>query len=231
MRIGIVRLALIGSVLLVAGLAAIAWFVVLSPRLAEASDLAARADQMQTANLTMLNQYNRALDQAAQAPQAAADAQVLFAKMPQTAELPAVLDQITQAATSAGIDPSAVSTLTTGIPVPAKAAGDDPTAKDATGVQLAQMQIGVTAEGTRPQVLAFLTNLQALDRALLVNSTQVSIVPEVDGGGGLQTVQVGGSMFALQSKLPDLVALVDQLLTEAQSSAPSDSGEDQATAE
>ena len=97
MRIGKVRLAQVIGIIAVLGVAAIAWFAVLSPRLATAGELEERAVAMQTANLTLRNQYNQALDQAEAAPAAAAEAQVLFAKMPQTAELPTVLDQITGA--------------------------------------------------------------------------------------------------------------------------------------
>ena len=213
MRIGPVRLALLGAALLVVAVAAIAWFVVLSPRLATATEVRAQATQLQTANLSLLNQYNRAVDQAEAAPQTAAEAQVLFARMPQTAELPTILEQITQAATEAGIAPNAVTTLTTGIPVPVSGAGGNP-----AGISLATMDIGVTAEGTREEVLAFLDNLQGLDRSLLVTSTIDSAVAgaEDSRGPGLESMQVGGQMFVLESQLPDLVATVESLIAEAE---------------
>jgi len=192
----------------------LAWFLVLSPRLSTADELTVQAEQLQTANLALLNQYNRALDQVEKAPEAAATAQALFEKMPQTAELPAVLDQITAAATDAGIEPNAISTLTTSVPVPVGAA-------EAAAIQLASMDIGVNAEGSRPQVLALLDNLQALDRALLLNSNAVAVVAEAEGARGpsRDTVQVGGSMFVLQSELPDLVATVESLIAQAEQAA------------
>jgi Tfp pilus assembly protein PilO len=217
MRIEKVRLAKIGAILAFVVLALLAWFLVLSPRLSTASEVDARATQLQTANLSLLNQYNRALDQAKEAPAAAADAQALFEKMPQTAELPAVLDQITKAATDAGISPDLISTLTTSVPV---AAGKG--AAEATGIRLAQMEIGVGAQGTRAQIVSFLDNLQALDRALLLTSSLVNATVPVEGSGGKgrETIQVGGSMFVLQSELPDLVATVQQLIEEAGQQAP-----------
>jgi Tfp pilus assembly protein PilO len=226
MRIGRVRVARIGALLALLVLAAIAWFLVLSPRLSSASELAADAEQLQVANLSLLNTYNRALDQAEAAPAAAATAQALFERMPQTAELPAVLDQITAAATDAGISPNAISTLTTSVPVAVAAGG-------ATGIQLASMEIGVNAEGTRAEVLAFLDNLQALDRALLVTSNQVAAVVEAEGGRGpvRETVQVGGSMFVLESALPDLVAAVEELITQAEQATGATTATDDATAE
>lgn len=213
MRFGRVRLATLGMVLLVVVVAAVSWFAVLAPRLATASEIRTQATQVQTANLSLRNQYNQALDQAQEAPQAAAEAQQLFARMPQTAELPTILEQITAAATAAGIDPNAVATLTTGVPVPVPAAEGS-----ATGINLATMDVGVTAVGTRPQVLAFLDNLQGLDRSLLVTSTLDSAVPQVAGesrGPALESIQVGGQMFVLESKLPDLVATVESLLEQA----------------
>lgn len=213
MRIGRVRLTLIGGLILLLGILAILWFVVLSPRLSKAAELNTQAAQLQTANLQLRNQYNKALDLAAQAPQAAADAQALFARMPQQAELPEVLDQIAAAATDAGIRPQNVQTVNASIPNPVGAAGADP-----AGIQLAQLELSVTALGKRDQSLGFLDNLQALDRALLVTSTQVTDATSVDaqpGKGTDETVQVAGSMFVLQSQLPDLVATVEQLLAEA----------------
>ena len=225
MRIGRVRLTQIGAVALLVILAAVAWFVVLSPRLSKASEVTAQVEQLQTANLSLQNQYNKALDQAAAAPQAAAEAQALFAKMPNDAELPAVIEQITAAATDAGIPANQVSTVNTGIPETANPKGNDPTAENATGVQLATMEIGVTASGTREQVLAFVDNLQALDRALLVTATNVAVVPEgpdsPNAGKNLDTMQVGGPMFVLRSKLPDLVAEVERLIAEAQQNTTS----------
>jgi hypothetical protein len=214
MTIGRVRLTLIGGILLLAGLAALIWFLVLSPRLSEASELNAQAAQLQTANLTLRTQYNRALELADQAPQAAADAQALFETMPQEAELPAVIEQVSNAATSAGIKPQDIQTINTTIPNPVAPAADS----DAAGIKLAQLEIAVTAEGKREQSLGFLDNLQGLDRALLITSSQLADAPapaDTPGATNRETVQVAGSMFVLQSKLPDLVATVEQLLADA----------------
>jgi Tfp pilus assembly protein PilO len=212
-----VRLTLIAAIVAVLAIAAILWFFVLSPRMAEASQLTADAEQLQTVNVSLQHQYAESLKQAEEAPQAAAEAQALFAKMPQTAELPTVLDQITQAAVDAGIDPNAIPSLTTGIPLPVSGTANAATTEQsATGVQLAKMDIGVSADGTHEQVLTFLDNLQSLDRVLLVTSTQTSLAGLIDGTPDLETVQVSGSMFVLQSKLPDLVAEVDALIAQAE---------------
>lgn len=221
MRLSRVRLTQLGAVLGLVVIALLAWFFLLSPRLSKATEITSQAEQLQTANLSLLNQYNQALDQAERAPEAAAEAQALFAKMPNNAQLPVVIEQITTAATDAGIPPNQVSTVNTGIPEAITPKGTDPTASETTtGVQLATMEIGVTAEGTRPQVLQFLDNLQGLDRALLVTANNLAVVPEAPGtptaGQDLETMQVSGPMFVLRSKLPDLVAEVERLIAEAE---------------
>ncbi|MCX6431417.1 MAG: hypothetical protein NTX29_01050, partial [Actinobacteria bacterium] len=146
--------------------------------------------------------------------QAAADAQALFATMPEQAELPAVLEQLTAAATDAGIKPQDIQTINAAIPNPIEAAADN----SASGINLAQMEISVTAEGKRQESLAFLDNLQGLDRALLITSNRLANVPTADAQPGSSTresLQVVGQMFVLQSKLPDLVQKVNDLLAAA----------------
>lgn len=202
------------TILTLVGLAAVAaalWFLILSPRMSEAGEINARTADMEVQNLTLMTRYNNAMDQVRRAPEAAAEAQKLFAQMPQTAELPAVLDQITAAAVDAGIDESGVSNLSTGIPEPVQAGEGG-----VSGVQIATMAIGVDASGSQEADLAFLDNLQSLERALLVNQTSTSLqVAEEKKGLPDSDLRVGGSMFVLQSQLPDLVAKVDQVITKA----------------
>ena len=213
MRLGRVKLAWAVGILIVVALALASWFFVLSPRLSTASDLTAQAEQLQTANLTLRNQVSKAMQLAAKAPQAAAEAQTLFATMPNQAELPTVLEQISGAATSAGIAPVDVSTITTSVPVPVVGADA------ATGVNVAKMDVGVSARGTRAQILKFLDNLQGLDRALLVKSTSLATTAvDPQAKSNVETMEVGGSMFVLQSQLPDLVAEVQKLLDQAEAS-------------
>lgn len=194
--------------------AAIGWFLVLSPRLSKADEVAAQVEQVQTSNLQLRNRVNQTRDLVAQAPAAAAEAQALFAKMPEAAELPTVLRQIGDAAERAGIGPNDVQLISTGVPTAIGGAS-----ASGAGVSLASMKIGITVAGARGKLLAFLDNLQALDRALLINGTQVAAAPE-DGAKARETLQVTGTMFVLQSKLPDLVAQVEALMAEAEAAAP-----------
>ena len=209
-----VRLTVVGGVVVVLAVIAVIWLAVLSPRMSEAAQLDEQARALETANLGLMNQYNRSLELARQAPEAALQAQRLFAAMPQQAELPRVLEQITQAAIDAGIDPKDVQTINTTIPAPVTAEGE----ADTAGVALAQLQVSITATGTRTESLEFLDNLQRLDRILLVTSSRLAAAP-VEGAKNRQSIQVTGTMFVLQSELPDLVKAVDDLLAEAAMSA------------
>lgn len=208
-RVTVVRL---GFALIFIALAAVAWLFILSPRFDQADKVVQDTEDLELANLGLVSNLNRTRDMLQDAPAVAQQAQELLAKMPQTADLPAVLDQITDAAGAAGIAPNDVSSIATSIPVPV-AEGVLP-----EGVQLAQMSISLSARGSREQVAAFLDNLQALDRSLLITATQVTD-PGADRASSSQTLQVSGEMFVLQSRLPDLVATVESLLTTEQASA------------
>lgn len=207
---GRMRLTIVVGVLGLALLSAGIWFVVLSPRLSEASRLDQQAVDLETANLGLLNTYNRSLELAREVPQSAAAAQQLFEAMPREADLPRVLEQLTDAAVAAGMDPKDVQTINATVPAPVV----DPTATGAPGVALAQLQVTVTALGSRDQALAFLDSLQALERELLVTSTRLTEAP-VQEATDQWSVQVTSTLFVLQSELPDLVQQVEDLLAEA----------------
>ncbi len=207
--------AILGG-LLVLGLAAAAWFLVLSPRIATASQVAAQARQVETSTLQLNRRYRDALEEAAQAPQAAAQAQRLFSSMPQEAELPDVLRQVTAAADSAGIEGTHLQIINTSVPTPVGAKGSEinpmtAVAKGA-GVNLATMAVSITVDGDRASLARFLANLENLDRALLISSTHLADTSP----GNPPTLQVDGSMFVLQSELPDLVTRLDELLARAE---------------
>ncbi|MBK9740422.1 MAG: hypothetical protein IPO93_13125 [Actinobacteria bacterium] len=216
-----VRNATVLGALIIVALGALAWFLVLSPRLSKAADINAHAETVAAANLQLQNRYNQTIKQAASTTQAAADAQALFSTMPEEADLPTVLTQIAAAATDAGIKPNDISVISTTVPRTAEDSGrtSKNSGKAATNVNLAQMDISLTVNGDRKDLLRFLDNLQSLDRAILITSTELTsaILIGTDGEKfDTEMIKVGGSMFVLKSKLPDLVANVKQLLQEAQ---------------
>lgn len=217
MKAPLVRYTVILGTLGLLALAAVLWLFVLAPRLATAAEIEAQAAQVASANLALQGRYNQALEQAREAPAAAAEAVALFETMPREADLPRILEQIPSAATEAGIAATGLTSLTTSLPQPTTQGvpGSD------SGVQLATIGLQVSAEGDRASLLAFVDNLRSLDRAVLITSTNYATGEETD------TVTVGATMFVLQSQLPDLVAQVEDLLAEAdlpiEGSAPSPS--------
>jgi len=215
--------ALLG-VLVIVVVIAIGWFFLLAPRLAQADDIALQAQEQSASNVQSQNRYNQTLTQAASATQAASEAQALFSTMPEEADLPSVISQINNAAISAGIKASDIALLGTSVPRPltpiAPTAGDPADAAAQPGVSLAQMDLTMTVNGSHQQLLDLITNLQSLDRAVLIKSNELSTsLQPTDAGPGpaQETLKLQASMFVLQSKLPDLVTHVQELLAQAQS--------------
>jgi hypothetical protein len=198
-------------------MAAAIWLLVLSPRLGTAADFDAQTEQADFENIQLMNRYRTALELADQAPQAAAEAQRVFSLMPQEAELPAVLKQITDAATQAGILPVDIRSLSTSLPTPFEQAPASGTARTASGVNLARIDVTLTATGTHRQLIDFIVNLEGLSRPLLLTSATLSTPTQTVDQPIREELQVQGSMFILQSQLPDLVAQVKDLLASAQS--------------
>ncbi len=228
-----VRTTLILGIVMLLIFGALSWFLVLGQRLATVSDLVAETEQVEFATTLLHNRYRQTVGQAAIATQAAADAQAHFATMPQQAALPEVLRQIIDAAGRAGTDAKQISVINTS--VPRSLTGDPATGADpesavgvsakAVGVDLAQLVIDVTLNGSRPSLLRFLDNLQGLDRAVVITSTGLLDLVQIGASNPedapakansrAQSLDVTASMFVLQSKLPDIVAAVQKVIAEA----------------
>jgi len=213
MNLSRVRLARLIVIVLLISIAAVAWLFVLQPR--QASIESTRVDiedaQLMQQTLIKRNAELRALLEVA--PGVAEEAQAIFAALPNTAQLPELLDQITAAAINAGIPASDISVINTSIPAPISES--DPqaaAAADELGVDLGIITIDLSVSGSDEEFLALLENLTALDRAFLVESTTISAARD---GSTEQTMSVSGRLFVLQSSLPDLVATVEDIVAQA----------------
>jgi len=213
MNLSRVRLARLIVIVFLISIAAVAWLFVLQPR--QASIESTRVDiedaQLMQQTLIKRNAELRALLEVA--PGVAEEAQAIFAALPNTAQLPELLDQITAAAINAGIPASDISVINTSIPAPISES--DPqaaAAADELGVDLGIISIDLSVSGSDEEFLAFLENLTALDRAFLVESTTISAARD---GSTEQTMSVSGRLFVLQSSLPDLVATVEDIVAQA----------------
>ena len=201
-----VRLTILFGILALLALTALTWNFALSPRLQTAGDLNIQAEQVELANVQALSRYSRLRDQAQEIPAAAEDAKRLFASMPQEADLPTLLTQITEAAEAAGIPANDITVLSTGVPTPIDPGAENPS------VRLATITLDLNVRGSVAEFNRLLDNLAGLDRSLLIETTNVTIPPE---GGQGASLQLKGSIFVLQSPLSELVANVEKLIEDA----------------
>ncbi|MDO8732075.1 MAG: hypothetical protein Q7L55_05815 [Actinomycetota bacterium] len=215
------KLAVTGVIVALILFAAALWSLVLSPRISTAAQLKEQSAQVEQANITLARRHGEILDLAAKAPQLAHEAQQLFSRMPESAKLPAVLRQIAAAAIASGISTQNVLLINTSIPesldkVDNSSNQISANAASSLGVNLATMTIEITVNGSQAQRLRFLDKVQHLDRGLLINAHS-TITDGTHATSG--TLTVTGTMFVLQSKLPDLVAKAQTIIDKAQQEA------------
>jgi Tfp pilus assembly protein PilO len=209
-----VRYTLIAGLFVVLAAAAAVWFILVSPRMSQASTINGDIEQVALANSQMRARYAAVVKQAAEAPTVAAQAQAEFSRMPEQANLPGIITELTDAARSAGIPAESITNISTALPQPVVLGGPNGEPAATSGVSLARMEIAMSATGTPAQILDFIKNLETLDRALLIKGTTTAWQRDPDKAVKV-TATVLGTMFVLQSKLPDLVKQVESLLTQA----------------
>jgi Tfp pilus assembly protein PilO len=202
-----VRLTQISVVIGLIVLVILGWLLVLTPRWAATEDLQVRAGDLELGQLTLTRRERDLLALADELPQTAAQAQELFASMPQTADLPALLLQLTEAATDAGIPADRIEVINTGIPT--SAAGEDQPDSARTDIELATMKVDMTVTGTTVQLDRFIMNMQELERSFVIQD--VTIVAGGLEDERLESLTVAGTMFVLESPLPDLIAEAERI--------------------
>ena len=221
---------LLGTGAVIAAIA-IAWLLILSPRLAQSADLQTQAESIEVMNVSQQRRLTELTKMAKAAPTAAVRVQELLSRMPQEAQLPQLFTQITKAAQAAGIPAEKISAITQAVPVPL----DDPTVS-ATGpvadaqqsaqranIRVAKLDVTVSVTGSLDQVQAFVKNIEELNRDFVL--TGLTVANQSGGDAGADRVAtLTATTFILQSKLPDLVKNVEDLLAEAKSSLASPAG-------
>ena len=206
------------GIVLVLGMGAILWFGILGPRFSQAADLQERAASVDASNTALTARVGRLRTLADQAPAVAARAEALFRTMPQQADLPVVLNDITAAARDSGISPDGILAISPAAPVPLTAATPagansvTATAAESIGVKIATLPMTITVEGDPAVLDAFVGRLQNLQRAFVITGTQYATGPTVPGKPATTSLTVTGTMFVLASQLPDLVAEVTRSL-------------------
>ena len=182
----------------------VGWLAVVAP---ETNELAAVREQIVDAgdqNRLLAQELFTLRRQADDLDGTRATADALAAKFPPTADQPGVFEQVTAAATAAGIGPNHITALT---PTPPAVGAVDPL----TGVQpvgegdesLARQTVTVSVEGDYTATQDLLANLEDTPRAFLINSvtltTAEATTEEVATGEATTsfTTTIIGDMFVM----------------------------------
>lgn len=179
-----VALTVVGALAILAG----GWFMLISPKKADAEALRLQAAEQLAANSRLETELQVLRAQAAELPSKQADLARIAALIPDNPSLPALIRALTAAGTSAGIDfvsiapgapaaaaatapvapvappPAAAQTTPATAPTPASPAGS-----------LAEIPVSLNVVGEYYDIAQFLANLEALPRALRL--TEVGIAP------------------------------------------------------
>lgn len=181
------------------GIMAAGWFLLVSPKKAEAADIREQAAGQEATNQGLRTKLEVLKAQAKDLPKKQADLARVAAKIPGDPGLPALIRALTAASTSAGVElvsvtpsepapvvaaavaPAAAPAAPAGAPAPGPAedaaapAAAAPAAAPATAGALAGIPIAINVVGGYFEVSQFLANLENLPRAFRV--TELSIAP------------------------------------------------------
>jgi hypothetical protein len=108
---------------------------------------------------------------------------------------------LTSAATKSGIPADRIEVINTAIPESVDTTTDEGSA--AADIRLATMRVDMTVVGSPSQLTTFIAAMENLERSFVI--TDVTVV-----AGGLKdsdedTLTLAGTMFVLESELPDLI--------------------------
>ena len=189
-------------------LVALSWLLLLSPRLGRASEINDRTGTVQSQNSVLGKDIAALKAQVAGLDQEKTKAQEVALAFPATADLDNLFRQVKQAAASAGLSPTAITSLTEGTPglVPANAVGG-PVAGGGVGltttggVKLASMSFSVSATGDFGALVRFLGNLETMPRAYVVKTTTVAA-----GANGSLIISLAGELYVMSPAVPPTVA-------------------------
>ena len=188
------KLKLIGIVSLLAFLY-LGFNFVVSPRLAQASDIDAQRETVTQANLVAEQKLQHLTRQVNALPAEREYLKTLVARFPLTAAQPLLFQQIRAAGDAAGIPERSISTVSLTLPLPAGAPVKDGSLALAGVLNVQGMSLRV--EGTHLQVIQFLRNLEMMPRSYLISSIGIGLTgpPTVDA----YSLKITGSMFVLSA--------------------------------
>ena len=180
-----VALTALGSLAILAA----GWFLLISPKHGEASDLKAQAATQITANSSLAGQILMLKAQAKDLPKQQARLAAVAAKIPDNPNLPALVRSLTQAADDTGVvlvslspsAPTAVAPPVAAAPVSAAAApgagvtaAKPAAASAASAGTLMAITVNANVVGSYFQVEQFLDRVESLSRAMKVTTLTVA---------------------------------------------------------
>lgn len=229
---------LIGGVAILV-LALLSWFFLVSPRMAQASEIGERREAVEALNVKSAQQIASLTKLKDGMVKERAVAAALAVKFPPTADQPALFRQIVAAAGKAGIPEKSITSLGPAAPIlgspsgsggaklagagaaPAAPADEDgdaaapATAAPAkTAENMATMAVSFNTEGTFDQMVNMLKNLESIDRSFLITQVNLST-----GEKGKFTIAVQGNMYVHRA-IPDPEAGTIPLVGEPAYCAP-----------
>jgi Tfp pilus assembly protein PilO len=185
---------ILGGVVML-GIAAAGWALVLSPQTSELADVRGQIEATREQNHTLQQKLSKLEAQRKALPATRATAGALATLFPPTAAQPNLFKAVTAAAVQAGIPQNDVTELTAEAPLPGTAGSAD-TAQlpgESTDTDLAAQTVKITVQGNYQQILRLTENLEEQSRAYLVSSLELG----VGADQGIYTATVTGQMFVM----------------------------------
>lgn len=174
------RTYLVGVVAIVV-MALVSWFFLLSPRMAQAAEIADQQTQAEAVNAKSSTEIAVLTKMKSGLVQERAIAAALAAKFPATADQPTLFRQIVAAAAKAGIGEKNVTSVGPAAPVLGSPSGGAklPAAGTAAGAKgdagaMASMAVSFDAKGTFTQMVAMLQSLEDLPRSYLMKNVNLT---------------------------------------------------------
>jgi type IV pilus assembly protein PilO len=197
------RWSLLTAVLIV-GILAASWFLLVSPKRSDAAALKTKATQQQAANDALVQQLNELKAQSLDLPKQKADLALMRKQIPDNPALPTLIRDLTAAGKKVGVvvlsmKPGTPTAATVAAPVPVAAAAAPaegttategtttpapaaPTTTTPAAAPLYVVPLGLEITGSYFEVEQFINKLEAMRRSFLLSG--FSLTPIADSGQG-----------------------------------------------
>ncbi|WP_337062735.1 type 4a pilus biogenesis protein PilO [Kineococcus sp. G2] len=197
MSISKTKLWTAGAVLVSLALVLATWFLVISPKRAEAADLATDRAAAEASNASIRLKTEQLQAQFATLPERRAELAEIRSEFPSEAEVPTLLRSLEQHATSAGVTLVSITpgALAAYVPGADPAAATTPTASGAT---ISALPVTVAVSGSFAQTELFVKQVQAdMKRYLLLENASLAVEDSAAGETSAVTTTLIGKIFVL----------------------------------